>query len=242
MKGYKLISVKQLIGELYQDYNINNDDWVEKVNRHVARGLGIMQIRAAYKRSYWISTVKEYKSPLPCDNKMVLGVILPNSRFTKLPISNSNSLGNVFTDLNLHHSYKGGFDNNNLITNFTDEDIMFVYLTYPKDDEGYLMIPNEELLIEALNNFIIYKLSLGGYKHPIISLDKAWDMWNRLYPQARNLTNRQSLEEAERMLGTRTNPLFTNILKQDWGLIVNQEELSTPQFLEELNRVYKSNL
>lgn len=240
MKGFNLVSSKQVIGEMYKDYNISQDDWVSSAQRHIARALGIMQIKSTYVRGYQLNTVVNNSVPLPCDNKMVLGVILPEERFQKLTITNSNSLGKNFTDIPLHPIYKGAFDHNYLITNFTDKKVIFVYYTYPFDKDNNLMVPDVDLVLEALPYFIIHKMSLSGYAHPVVSRKEAYDMWQNLYPQARNQANRMTPNEADRFVKMWNNPLFVDILNEDWGDVYNGADLdtlSTTEFIEELTRI-----
>lgn len=217
MAQFNLISSKQIIGELFSDFNIENDDWVNKAQRHIARAMGIMRVDGFYEIKYSNQEVKEFSSPLPCDLKYLITVLSESNGCTgRLPLTKSLSLGKDFSDLALHTHQQGSINFNSLRTNFETGKVMFIYYGLPVDEEGDLLIPNNSDVLEALPYFIIYKLSLSGYKHPVINMDTAYQMWNRLYPIARNSANYPSIEEMESFTTMNTNPLLVDIINKDW--------------------------
>lgn len=217
MREINLVSSNQLIGELFSDFNIENDDWVNKAQRHIARGLGIMKIDGFYKISYAIEDVKGFNAPLPCDNKYILAVLTNvDGTISRLPLTSSLALGKDFSQIGYHTIYQGRINFNNLQTNFEEGQVLYIYYALPKDEEGNLLIPDNEDVLEALPYFIIYKLSLSGYKHPVIDPQTALQMWNKLYPIAKNSANYPSLEEMDRFTKMNTNPLFGDILNENW--------------------------
>lgn len=217
MEGFNLISSNALIGELFSDFNIENDDWVAKAQRLMARGLGIMRIDGFYQIRYLMQDVQEFNAPLPCDNKYLIAVLTKvNGHISRLPLTKSLALGIDFSNIAAHSTYQGRVNFNSLRTNFEEGQVLFIYYSLPIDDEGDLMIPDNDLVLEALPYFIIYKLSLSGYKHHTISMDMAYQMWNSLYPQARNSMNYPSIEEMNRFTQMNTNPLFTDIINEEW--------------------------
>jgi hypothetical protein len=228
MSQYSLVSSKQLIAELFTDFNVSNTDWVEKAQRHMARGLGIMKIDGFLIKKLHYACVEEFKVPLPCDAKYILAVLVRhNGCIYRLPLTTSLSLGVDFKDLALHNIYQGGIEFNYLNTNFEQGEIIFLYYALPVNDEGDLMIPSNEDVLEALPYFVIYKLSLGGYKHPVISMDMADSKWALLYPRGRNSANFPSLEQMDRLTKMRNNPLFINILDEDWVSSGSNNTVST---------------
>jgi hypothetical protein len=217
MNGYHLVSSKKLIAELFSDYNIDNTDWVGKAQRHIARGLGIMKVDGYYEIGLSFKTIREYQAPLPCDSKYILAVLIyDNGRITRLPLTRSWSLGVVFKDLQVHNIYKGTINFNWLKTNIEEANIIYVYHRIPKDDNGDLLIPDQDDVLDVLPYFVIAKLSLSGYKHPVISREEAEAKWELMYPRARNRANYPSIEERDRMMKMNTNPLFVNIINEDW--------------------------
>lgn len=234
MNGFKLISSKQIIGELYSDFNITNDDWVNKAQRHMARALGIMKIDGYYERALHITNVMDYNAAIPCDSKHIIMVLAKiNGVIKRLPLTRALALGDNYEQIACHSIYQGAINFNSLRTNFQEGTIGYIYYRIPTDGNGDLLIPDNDDVLEALPYFIIYKLSLGGYKHPVISMDKAEAKWRELYPRARNSMNYPSIEERDRLCKMNVNPLFINIIDEEWnegyeGLLNDTTFLNTP--------------
>lgn len=217
MKDIRLISSKIITAELYQDFNIDNDDWVNKINRHIERALGLMRIDGFYIKKTLIEDVEEFKAPLPCDAKYVMAVLYNQGCLTRLPLTRHVGLGVNFAGITAHTTLKGAIENNYLHTNFEKGKIMYVYYGVPLDDCGDILIPDCPEVLEALPYFIIQKLSLSGYKHPIIDYKMAKEEWRTLYPIARNKMNYWSIEEAHQFTKMNTNPLFIDIIDEEWN-------------------------
>lgn len=238
MNGFKLISSKQIIAEMYSDFNITNDDWINKAQRHMARALGIMKIDGYYERAFHLEAVKDFKAPLPCDEKYILTVLSNASgKITRLPLTRALALGADFSQIAAHNIYQGSINFNNLGTNFQEGTVMYVYYRVPKDDEGHLLIPDNDDVLEALPYFILYKLSLSGFKHPVISMERAEAKWRELYPRARNSMNYPSVEEMHRFTKMNTNPLFMDIINEEWESDSSTIAVAVKDFIEQLNGV-----
>ena len=242
MNGFRLISSKAIIAELYSDFNITSDDWVHKAQRHMARGLGIMKVDGFHEIAYHLEEVLEFNAPLPCDSKYVL-VVLSNStgRITRLPLTRDVALGKDFSQIATHTIHKGTINFNSLRTNFKDGTVMYIYKRLPCDDEGNLLIPDNDDVKEALPYFLISKLSLSGYKHPVIDIDRAEAKWKELYPIAKNSMNYYSVEEAHRFTQMNNNPLYINNIDEEWeGRFIGLGGVSAAsisEFVEALNRI-----
>lgn len=228
MNQHKLISSKALIAELYSDFNITMNDWVNKAQRHIARALEIMEINGYMELATCKKKVTDYIAHLPCDEKHILGVLTgeKNSMY-RIPLTTDLRLGNKFQTLSLHEYKKAAINGSLLKTNFKDGYVTYVYYRYPLNKEGDLMIPDNAKVLEAIPYFIIYKLSLGGYKHPLIDFDTALQMWNNLYPQGRNSFNYPSLEEMQRFTEINTNPLVNHILEMGNEYLDDVQDVSS---------------
>lgn len=217
--NYKLISSKSIIGEMYSDFNITNDDWVNKASRYISRALGLMKIDGYYEIAYHMEEVQEFNAPLPCDDKYILAVLFSTGgQVTRLPLTNSLALGMDFSKIATHSIYQGRVNTNYLRTNFQNGTVLYIYYRIPKDDCGYLLIPDNADVLEALPYYLIYRMSLSGYKHPVISLEKAEAKWALLYPRARNSMNFPTIEEMHRMAQMHNNPLYINNIDEEWNI------------------------
>ena len=126
----------------------------------------------------------------------------------RLPLSNSLIVGKPFEQLQNSINARGYITHDRLHTNFEKGKVMFVYFRPPLDEEGFPLVPDFSLTIEALNYWIIYKMSLGGYQHPIIDYHTAYAKWLELYPQARNRVNYPSIEEMQGFTEMINNPII----------------------------------
>ena len=126
MKDIRLISSKTIIGELFSDFNITNTDWVNKAQRHIARGMEIMEIDGYFTRKFQEADVVDFKVELPCDLKYLAAVVCKDQNYSRLPLTRDLALGVVFKDINNHPTNRGGIDFNYLHTNFEKGKIIFL--------------------------------------------------------------------------------------------------------------------
>lgn len=140
-------------------------------------------------------------------NKIEVDYSLVSTLF-RLPLTQSLAIGKPFENVRQANYARGYINNGRLHTNFETGKVMFVYFRPPLDEEGFPMIPDFGLTIEALNYWIIYKMSIGGFSHPVISYDKAYAKWMELYPQARNKVNYPTLEEMQSFTEMMNNPII----------------------------------
>lgn len=143
-------------------------------------------------------------------NGETINAVYQNTTLFRLPLSNSFVIGKPFSDVRSCSSARGYINFDRLHTNFEKGRVLYVYFRPPLDSDGYPMVPDLDLVSEALNYWVIYKMSLGGYKHPLIDMDKAYDMWRTLYPQAKNKFNFPSIEEMHGLTTMLHAPILTD--------------------------------
>ena len=100
MANPNLISSKVLIGEMFADYAIEGTNWLGTVNRHIARGMEIMELHGYFKRTFKLGTLNNYRAALPCDNKNLIGIVIVVSNCVyRLPIESTLYSGIILNDL-----------------------------------------------------------------------------------------------------------------------------------------------
>ena len=215
MKGIPLISSKSLIAELFSDFNITGSDWIGKASRHIARALDLMQIDGYYELSTCDVEVEEYIGLLPCDRKYIVAIMVQNgNQVYKLPLTRQLDLGKDFKDVRLHDSFRGTIQNNYLHLSGCDSGTFkVIYFRTPVCNDGFPMIPDNSFVFEALPYYIIHRLAFSSYKHPVISREEAYAMWEKTSHRAKNDMNFPSLEEMQRFVEMTTSPLYSNILE-----------------------------
>lgn len=237
----KLISSKSVIGELYSDFNITQSDFVSKSQRWVQRAMEMMQLVGYFKLRVTANMVKEGRCPLPCDIKY-LGAVLGQSydqstivqsssygdfpydldannininQYSRIPIRESFIYGTKFTNAFQEGvGVKGYINNNWLNLNIDEGKVYFIYFAPPCDDEGYPMIVQDAWVEEALPFYVIYRMCLSGWKHPVISMEYAENKWNTLYPRASNSVNFPDVEEMQQITEMNNNPMLGDLGNQ----------------------------
>lgn len=214
MSKFNLVSSKQLIAELFTDFNITGTDWVNKSQRHITRAIELMQVDGYFEFKSSFNLVDEGKVLIPCDNKYLIGVMVRNGTgICRLPLTTELTFDEKLNGLIYHQHDKGYINNNYLYTTFNKGEVVFLYFGLPTDEEGDLMIPDNAELFEAIPYYVIYRLGFSGYKHPMIAPRDAFQMWETLFPRASNSMNYPSIEEMQHFTEVNTNPLYIDILK-----------------------------
>lgn len=206
-----LISAKSLIGEFIFDFDIQNSDFINRLNRFISRGVELMDIDTYFKRCSKEIEAINNSAYLPCNAKY-LELVIVNHNGNAYPID----IGNDFGAMNPLQTPTNGFitgyvEDNYIHFNEYAGKVLVVYRGIPVDKEGYCMLPDDSWLQEALLYFLIAKLSLSGFRHKVISREEAEAKWERLYPRARNSVNFPTVEEVGIFADMWTNPLFHNL-------------------------------
>jgi len=118
-----------------------------------------------------------------------------------------------------------------ITTTFREGIIMVAYMAYPKDEEGYLLIPDDEDLKDALNYYLQYRywnkkvLMLGGDQAAERQRAFSLSMWQTMSMKAKNL-NMPDINQIENIknMFNRLVPR-TNKFQQMFMTLGNRENL-----------------
>lgn len=204
-----LTNSKELIGEFLFDYNITNSHYNNMLNRHIIRAIELMDIDTYFVRCIKKEIIEDGVALLPCNSKYI-EVALFNTRNGYIPIDIENSNWNIIRELKNVQStqpLQGYAEGAYLKTIAEKGEVIFIYRSLPKDKEGYILIPDDAWLKEAILNFLIAKMALSGFKHPVIKREEAEAKWEKLYPRARNSVTFPTVSEIQRYTEMTTNPL-----------------------------------
>jgi hypothetical protein len=202
----QLKSSKQVIGTLISDINLDISDIEHRLFEWIDMALDIMDITKHYVLQRDIIEIENGKGKLPC-NMDNLHSIWGKSVCGGLQYINITGSPLVAERHDLYEmiGVLGSIDGNYLNTSFKKGKVLVIHKSPPKDCDGYPMIPVSAKLDEALMYYIIYRLALKGYKHPIITFELAYQQWNNLYVGAANDVEwftLPELEEFSRLWGT----------------------------------------
>lgn len=195
-------SIDKLTGRILNDFNITKQDLLtQRIADWVENAIEITDIQKYYKNKTELKTIENYKTRLPCGIKYLHSILVEgktcgcgSNGLALLKIRNNPLIGSVLK-LDYHNIKYGTINGNFLHTTFTNDFVIFVYKGIPYDEKGFPLVPQNAKLIEALEYYLIYRLSLSGYKHPVIDIDRAYKMWEHLYPKAANDVNWFDLTE-----------------------------------------------
>lgn len=198
----KLISSSRIIAENIEDLNLDVSEYIDRVYTWIENAVATIGCIKAYPLTHKILDIKEGITELPCDLKYVHSAWIRTNQCSDgsgigyLSLTNSPFIGK---DLVSHTKTgnMGNLDGNYLYTDIKEGNLLLVYRRIPKDKKGFPMIPDNPILFEALNYYIIYRLGFRGIKHPLISFEMAMQKWEQLYPRASNSIDWFTLPELE---------------------------------------------
>lgn len=214
------ISIKQSIGRFLKECGLDDTSYVEDIPQWVEDAINIIGIPNYYTYRYKLQEVSNSRCPLPCDIENLFGVYIATS-LTKA--ENTNSLRRLFIrnsplfgkgigyETNNGASSYGSINGNYLHTSFDKGLVYFVYKGIPLDCDGFPLVPKDGKLNEALQYYFIYRMSLSGFKHPVVSYIMALQMWEKLYPAAGNSINWMDLQEYQEFTEMWTNQLLGDL-------------------------------
>lgn len=237
-----LVSAKEFIGEFLLDFDINSSNYIASLNRHIIRGIELMDIDVFYRRCLKVSLIESGKVVLPCNSKFVEQVILGVGSCPYILDMKDNGLQLVSGQDSIGTSNIGYAEGRVLNLKRETGLVGIVFKSLPMNKEGYVEIPDDAWLKEALLYFLIYKMSLSGYKHKVISRQEAESKWDRMYPRARNSVTFPTVADIDRYTENVTSPLFNNIEREGGGFDSHRPTAITDLFLNGLNSFNRNEL
>lgn len=156
----KYISLKSILFDISQ--LVDERYWDEvKVTEWAAKGFRSLNITSKYKDHLCEVIVENHKASLPKD--FARQVILFDQE-TKQPYSLASSpvvMASCLTlnPLNTKCAFQYIIDQNLILTtNVKDANLVLHYLAYPTDENGLYLIPDEEVVKEAITAYVLWKM------------------------------------------------------------------------------------
>ena len=163
---YNLINSKNLIGDIYDMFNIKSSDFEDRFNIWVAECIQDMKI-------YYSYLLVEDEEVDIVGNAFVLPVncmVLEKVKVNDTELTVNNRIVDVFKLSPYEY-----FENNRYVcVKANKAKITYRSLPIEKDcntDKSYVLVPDHEHVKEAIRWFIMKRLLYRGYKHPVINLD-----------------------------------------------------------------------
>jgi len=213
------ISIKSVLAGL--SLSIDDRYWNEAVMlEHAAKGFLQMNLETKYEQKTVVLPVDEHKATAPEDIKYVLQVVgkISGQLFPLKASSNTFATG-ICLDSSLclcstckyefHLSPRGIFT-----LNFKTGELLLTYLAVPTDENGDILIPDDEVVKEALTHFVLYKYWLAKdlmkEEGAAQRMNFHLTMWNTLSKKALNnnlpeLSVLENIKNQQNRLVPRTN-------------------------------------
>lgn len=214
------ISLKRTIGRLLKEYGLPDTSYIEDIPQWTEDAINIIGISNYYINKHKLSKIEDSRTKLPCDIENLIGVfVVPgfgittnHSNLRRLFLQNSPYFGKGkgYETLGKETGY-GTINGGYLDTSFDKGYVYFAYTGIPLDAENYPLVPKDAHLNTALQYYFINRMSLSGFKHPILDFDKSLQLWEREYPRAGNSINWMDLQEYQDFTELWTNPIIGDL-------------------------------
>ncbi len=198
----KFMTTKQLIGRVLTVLGLDTTSYFHMFPQMIEDAISIIGIPNYYVTKYINIDITNYKGHLPCDVEHIhsfwvnhdLSANYDIKSLSRLIIRNNPLIGKVLTAPVSSIGY-GTLNGRFIETTFDKGTVLLVYKGMPCDEEGFPLVPSNADFMQALEYYIIMRLALIGYKHPIIDYSNAYSLWEKHYPRAGNSINWMNLEE-----------------------------------------------
>lgn len=212
------ISIKQTIGRFLKELGIEETTYIDDIPQWVEDAIQIIGVPNYYVYRFKNVKIENGRCAIPCDIENLHGVWVSNSlvevprkgNIYDLPIKNAQMIGGLGVQTEGHTSAFGTINGRHLQASFDKGYAFFAYTGVPLDCDGYPLIPKDAHLNEALQYYFIMKMSLSGYKHPVLGYADAMQLWEKHYPRAGNSINWMDLNDYQEFTS-----MWNNILLGD---------------------------
>lgn len=182
---YTTISPKAIIAKIYRDYKPNNSSWVNDAFEWMGEAIDCIRPFNGCTEQCRKVQVVDYRAKIPCDIQFLLGIEHCNHQLKRtgyIPAKKHCSINNL--PYSTTESYT--LNPNYIQPSFKEGWITVYYNGIATDEEGFPLIADNYEIREALSWYILMKMCLRGYKHPVVTFQMAEAQWNLHYPRAEN--------------------------------------------------------
>lgn len=175
---YTLTSAKDVIARVDNNFDIDYADWITRAPLWIADALNKMELVNGYEEVALPLTIEDYHVQIPKtvvpDIKRILGVSYSDNLLIRLNVLQPVRLPNVSISSYSTETYN--IKNGHITTSFEEGDIILYCDQIPVEyDEERMVyfprIPDDSVIMEALEWYIMYSILKKGHKHPLFSLD-----------------------------------------------------------------------
>lgn len=217
-----LIEIEHIEARFIREFGIKNLSYIIDLETWARDGIYDMRIPNFYQVKDTELKLTNGKAPIRCATDMLVAAYYyphQNSDFKvqnsfELIIRNDNSFGSggLQSMGNIYATINGG----NIHVENSDGYIRLFYKDVPTDCNNKTLIPNNPKVIKALMYYFIYRMSLSGYRHPVIDFKTALAFWEKEYPAAGNDASWFTEMELQAFTEMWTNPLLGDLHRNNY--------------------------
>lgn len=208
----RLISVKTIINRVYRRLNLNEDlpedDMIEWVGEALLRIGAFSQFIPKVEKL----EITNGKVALPCDFYKLMEIShsldtdVITTIYKPLQWKSESFYSEYFCDdckiqvsTNVTNPYFM-INNSYIYTSFTDGCVCISYLAVPTDEDGYPMVPDDEMTLDACTKYIIYQLDYREWRKGAIQdkvfqhSEREWHFGVGAAKGSLNMPNSQQME------------------------------------------------
>jgi len=208
--NYKLTSSKTILAKIYRDLKPNNSNWEQDAVEWIGEVIEFIGYHGIFPKKSETVTVKDHRAQFPCDFYQLRFILYQDKHLSfgadinackeyfsdvymsakKEVLEHTNTevtrLGSrAITENETASEYfiiNPGF----IQTSFETGEIEVHYDSFPVDDEGFPLIPDNVYFKQAVSWYIIRQMILGGHKHENFSYQFADYEWEFAKVRAEN--------------------------------------------------------
>ena len=171
---------QEIIAKLIRDYNIAESGWIADANAWIKEALqyiGTNRNKILIKKDF---TVKGTGIKIPCDLEDIVAIVYDGMY---LRFQNFRNIERFTDTRELRPSVNG----QRIMFN-TDNEVKgtLYYYAFMEDCDGDFFITDHVKVTEAICTWILSKLMLRGYKHPVLAYSDVYAQWRQNRAEASN--------------------------------------------------------
>ncbi|MDC6350701.1 hypothetical protein PP178_03990 [Zeaxanthinibacter sp. PT1] len=225
--NYKLTSSKEIIAKVFRDVKPDSGSWVLDAIEWIGEALEYIGVYSGLEKTFEDVEIENFRAALPCDLHLISMVEYngcplrygSNPQIYALPNDPDAYLNpNAFTQVTAY--FKSDAQGGNL-TSFTQVDargsdgeryvlnpgmiqttfdkgtVRIHFMRIPTDKDNMPMVPDNVIVKEALQWYILRQMMFSGYKHPIFNFQYCDAKWEKTLGQAQNDLMFPSVDKAQ---------------------------------------------
>lgn len=199
--NYKTVSSEAIIAKIHRDLKPRDASWEIDAIEWIGEAMEFIGYFTGFELKEQVVRVSDHRAMLPPNLYELLGVRVGKYRIPCEDAMGSFDLGTVrdvifkttefsgdysFSQLTVIPNHYYYVQPNYLKTSFRNGGVRLQFLAFPVDCNGYPEVPDNIVVKQALEWYILRQMIMGGYEHKFIDWRTADENWKRYCVSAQN--------------------------------------------------------